>query len=163
MLKDKFQKGFTTLELMIVMLISSMLIGVITLNLINLQNRTNRTSNIDTLVSDLKNQQVKAMTAATEGRATSDSYGIYFLSDRYVLFHGNSFNPNESSNFEVILPEDLEIQSTTLPNNAIVFNKLSGEVLGFSGTTSTVVIRSLNLNEQKTININRYGVITGIN
>ena len=155
------KKGFTLIELMIVMAIVSILIGIVTINLLQLRNTTSVTSNIDALVSDLRSQQIKAMIGATEGRTSTDSYGIYFLSDQYVLFHGTIYNPADTSNFVVNLPEDLEIQATTLPNNTIVFSQLSGEIAGFSGTSASITVQLINSGVQRVITLNRYGVITG--
>jgi prepilin-type N-terminal cleavage/methylation domain-containing protein len=162
-LKLKTQKGFTFIEIIIVLGITSILFGVMTFNLLRFKNSSSSQSNIDTLVSDLKNQQLKAMLGNTEGRAANDSYGIYFLSDKYILFHGTSYNPNDSANFPVNLPTDVQIQSTTLPNNTVVFTKISGEIPSFAQGSNTVTVKAVNINVQKVITFNRYGVITGVN
>lgn len=165
--KDWFSKkngaGFTLIELLVVTSISAILFGLVTFNLVRLQNNTSQQSSLDTLISDLKSQQIKAMNGITEGRSTNDNYGIYFLADRYVLFHGTSYSSTDSTNFEVALPAGIEIQSTTLPNNTVIFTKLSGEVMGFISGNNTINVRETNINKQSTISINRYGVITSVN
>ena len=162
-LKDiKFQRGFTLIELLVVLSISLTLIGVATFNMFRLGDNVSSTINLDVITSDLKSQQLKAMIGATEGRSSADSYGIYFQPTQYVLFHGTTYSESDSSNFIVALPEDLEIQSTTMPDNTVIFSQLSGEISGFSGTDQTVTLSSINTNQQRTITLNRYGVITDI-
>lgn len=157
------QKGFTLPELMIVFGITSMLFGIVTFNFIRFQGSTSKQSNINVLISDMKSQQLKAMLGNTEGRSANDSYGIYFLSDKYILFHGTSYDSLDNANFPVDLPPDINIQSTTFPDNTIVFTKISGEIFGFSEGANTITIRALNINEDSVVSLNRYGVITGTN
>lgn len=156
-------KGFTLIELLVVITIASILMGVVGFNFIRLQNTTSRRTIVNTLVSDLKLQQVKAMSGSTEGRTESDNYGAYFLADQYVLFHGDSYDENDTSNFPIELPENIEIASTTLPGNTIIFTKLSGEFMNFTNGSNTITVREINNNTEQTLTINRYGVITAVN
>lgn len=160
--KIRSQKGFTLVEIMIVMLISSMLFGVVAYNMVRVQNTTSIQSNVDTLVSDLNSQKSKAMLGATEGRTTTDSYGVYFLPDQYILFHGNSYNSSDTTNFSVELPSNLEVENTTFPNNIIVFSALSGEISGFSPIGNTITLKVGSTSDETTVTINRYGVVTSI-
>lgn len=159
----KSQKGFTYVELMVVTGITAILFGLITINLLKFQNSTSTQSNLDTLISDLKSQQLKAMLGSTEGRTSNDSYGIYFMADRYILFHGTTYNSGDTSNFTVQLPTDVRIQSTTLPNNSAVFTKLSGDLQGYVSGSNTITVRSVTNNKNIVITLNRYGVISGVN
>ncbi len=161
--KAKYDAGFTLIELLVVITISSILFALIAFNLAGIQDRTAHRAGVNTIISDLKLQQIKAMTGSTEGRSASDNYGIYFMTDRYVLFHGNSYSASEPTNFTIELPENIRIQSTAFPGNSVLFSKVSGEVAGFTSGNNTIVIRETNLNSDKTITINRYGVITSVN
>ncbi len=158
---NKSQKGFTLIELMLVSALGAILVGLVVFNLLRFQNSSSAQVNTDTLVSDLKSQQIKAMLGNTEGRNANDSYGIYFLSDRYVLFHGNTYVSTDSSNFAVKLPSNLVVQSTTFPSNTIVFTKLSGEIPGFVNGSNTVTLRAVNINKTMVLTLNRYGVVIG--
>lgn len=157
------QKGFTLIELMVVIGIMSILFGLILFNMFRFQSTNSQQTNVDTLTSDMKAQQFKAMYGATQGGADSSDYGIYFYSDRYVLFKGSVFDPDNASNFTVELPDDLEIQNTTFTNNTIVFEKLSGDLLGYSPGADSLTVKALTINRDIVITLNRYGVITGIN
>jgi type II secretory pathway pseudopilin PulG len=157
------QKGFTLVELMVIFGVGMILFGLVGFNMVRFQNTSSQQTSIDMLISDIKSQQFMAMSGATEGRATSDNYGIYFLQDEYVLFHGNVYNPTEPTNFTVELPSDVEIQSTTLPSNNVIFTKISGELSGFSVGNNTITVREKNINKQIVITLNKYGVITSVN
>src|SRR3990172_5817415 len=155
----KGQGGFSLIEVLIVIGISLVLFGAITFNLFRVQSKSTIRANSDTIASDLRSQQTKAMTGATEGRSSPDSYGVYFLQDRYVLFHGTSYDPNDSSNFVINLPSNTQITNTTFPNNTAIFSALSGEVLGAPQSGYSVTIKTVNVNDQTTITVNRLGVI----
>jgi prepilin-type N-terminal cleavage/methylation domain-containing protein len=80
-------KGFTIVELLVVMGIFAILASLSTLNLSHAQHGSYVNATVDTLVSDLKRQQHKAMIGDTEGRGTASNYGIHFDPSSYVLFH----------------------------------------------------------------------------
>jgi len=71
------QKGFTFPELVIVMGVVAMLFGLVTFNLLKTQNKADVSSGVQTLVSDMKTQQGKAMMGVANQNNPS-SYGIYF-------------------------------------------------------------------------------------
>lgn len=146
----KNQRGFTLPELVIVIGIITILFGFISINLIHLQRQSYLTTTVDTLVSDLYSQQNKAMVGDTEGRATTDNYGVHFDTNKYSLFHGSSFS---SSDFDVKLDPSLTFTSVT----NIVFQKGSGEV---AGAPISVILKDITNTDQKTIQTNVYGAIT---
>lgn len=151
------------IEMLIVIFITTTLFGIVAFNLLRAQGSSSEQSNLDNLASDIRAQQAKAMTGSTEGRANSSNYGVYFLSDRYILFNGNAYNAAEPTNYTIELPDDIEIVSTTLPSNTLLFSVLSGEIVGYADISNSVIFRSLSTNEQTVITLNRYGVITGVN
>lgn len=157
------QKGFVFSEVIIIIGIIGILFGLVTINLFKLQTSSSLNTTVTALVSDLKSQQLKAMVGETEGRQAADNYGIYFDFNRYVLFHGLSYTEGEPTNFKVSLDRNLQFTNITFPSSSIVFLKGSGEVLGFAAEKNTITLKSLGDNKQKTITINKYGVITGIN
>jgi hypothetical protein len=134
--------------------IFAVLASLSTLNLSKAQHGSSLNSTVDILVSDLKRQQYKAMAGDTEGRGTPSAYGIYFDNNRYILFH-DTYNPSDSANFEVKLDGTLSLT----PNSEIVFAKGSGEI---SGPTSITIADTVT-SSQKTLTINKYGVVTAVN
>lgn len=157
------QKGFTLIELIIVMGIIMLLFGFVMVNLLQEQHIVSVNSSVDILIADISSQQTKAMLGKSDGITSGNSYGIYFESDRYTLFKGNSFSASDSTNFTVMLDENTVFNSVTFPNNIVVFSALLGEVNGFIDGNNTIVLTNSQGTEIKTITINRYGVVKGIN
>lgn len=157
------QKGFTLIELIIVMGIIMLLFGFIMVNLLQEQHIVSVNSSVDILISDISSQKTKAMLGKSDGVTSGNSYGIYFESDRYTLFKGNSFSASDPANFTVLLDKNIVFNSVTFPNNIVVFSVLSGEVNGFLDGNNTISIANSQATEIKTITINRYGVIKSIN
>ncbi|MBA3723842.1 MAG: type II secretion system protein [Candidatus Levybacteria bacterium] len=155
------QKGFTLIELIIVMGIFATLTGLSTISLMNVQHKSSLTATVNTLTADLRSQQLKAMVGDTEGRAAVDTYGINLATNTYTLFHG-TFSSMESTNFAVNVPSTIQV-TTTLPNSQIIFLKGSGEVSGFVNGSNTITLRDTVNGSQSTITVNRLGVITGVN
>lgn len=155
--------GFTLIESIFVISIIALLTGLVTINLFNIQDKTSLATTIDTLVSDIKQQQIKAMIGDTEGRASSDNYGIYFQQNDYILFHGSSFSPGDPSNITINLSQDkMQFVNIYFPSATLLFFKVSGEFFGFADDLNTISIRHNLSGEQKTIKINRYGAVTDI-
>ena len=159
----KKQRGFTLVELIIVMGIILMLSGFATINLVKQQNTTSVNSSVDVLVSDIKSQQTKAMAGVKGDLSNNISFGIYFQSDRYVLFRGTTFSSTDSANFTVFFDENIAFSDIKFPNNTIVFQVRSGEVSGFAPGGNTLTIQNVSGLEKKTVTVNRYGVVININ
>lgn len=151
-------KGFTFIETIIVISILFLLLALIAPNFLNLQSRTSASTTVDLIITDVKNQQIKSMTGDTEGRATPDTYGVYFDTDSYTLFHGASFSQNDPDSFTVDIEDTHEI-STTFPNQVIIFSAGSGEVLNFDSNNNSIVVREKSTGGSKTIRFNKYGTV----
>ena len=94
-------------ELSIVLSLIAVLFGFVTINLNRSQQNASITAIEQTLLSDLKQQQLKAMIGDTEGRASSDQYGVHFDSNQYVLFHG-VYSVGDSTNFVISLAQNFQ-------------------------------------------------------
>lgn len=158
--------GFTVMELVIVMSVIALLAGFTTINLIRPQTTSTSSSALNTLVSDLKEQQIKAMAGDSEdqtGATGAQPHGIFLENNQYTLFRGASFNPAEPNNFTVNIETGLTLSNTFPPlgpTGEIVFAKRSGEVTGYSAGADTITLTNTQTGEQKTITINRYGTVT---
>ena len=115
------------------------------------------------LVADMKQQQLKAMSGDTEGRATADKYGVHFTSNSYVLFHGSSYSAGDAANYSINLDQNLTFIKINVPSSNIIFSQVSGDVSGFNASQNSVTIKNTGTNQQKVIQFNRYGVITSVN
>lgn len=156
------QRGVTLTELIIAVSIIALLAGLVTVNLFNIYGKTALAAVTDSLLVDLKSQQLKAMIGDTDGQGSSDSYGIYFETNRYVLFKGLSYSAADPLNFPVNLDANLNFINIVLPSAAVVFVPLSGEWAQFAPGADSVTIKETSTGEEKTIKINQYGVAANI-
>ncbi|KKQ95034.1 MAG: hypothetical protein UT20_C0032G0008 [Candidatus Levybacteria bacterium GW2011_GWA1_39_11] len=156
------QKGFTFPELVIVMGVVAMLFGLVTFNLLKTQNKADVSSGVQTLVSDMKTQQGKAMMGVANQNNPS-SYGIYFENNKYTLFRGTTYVAGDPSNFVVILSENMEFSSIAFPNTTLAYLAGSGEVRDFTSGSDSLTLRNKSSGDQKTVTVNKYGVITAVN
>lgn len=155
-------KGLTIVELLVVIGILSVLLSIGIVSILNIRVITSNNTSTAVIASDLKTQQIKAMTGDTEGRGVPDNYGIKILSNQYVLFHGNTYSPSDTSNFPVPVDTGYTL-STTFPNDTILFASQSGEISGFVQNNNTIKITNTVSSQSKTIQLNKYGTITNIN
>ncbi|MCL4338328.1 hypothetical protein M1271_01415 [Patescibacteria group bacterium] len=157
------KKGMSIVELVVVMAFFLILSGTITVNLLGLQQRTTLSSSLTTLINDIKSQQLKAQTGDAQGGTSDGNFGIYFESTKYTLFNGSVYNQSDPSNLVINLGENITFPNISFPLGSLVFIKGSGEISGFTPGSDTIVIRNTASNEQNTIMLNRYGVITSVN
>jgi len=156
--KFSTQKGYTAIEVALVTGLVLILVGLSTTNLLKFQHTTQVSSTINSFLADYKEQQIKAMVGDTQGSGATSNYGVHFETSSYTLFR----NTYGTTNFTINLPADMQF-STTLPGSQIIFSKGSGSVSGFVSGQNTITIRNTADNSQKTITINQFGVVTGVN
>lgn len=153
------QKGLTLIELMLVIGILAMLFGIGIVSLSSIQIVATSSSATTVLISDLKTQQIKAMTGDTEGRGVPDNYGIKVLSDQYIMFHGIEYNPADTANFSIPIPESYSLAST-FQNETVLFASDSGEIVSFVDGSNSITITNIPSGSTETIILNKYGTVT---
>lgn len=156
-------KGFTNTELIVVMGLFAILVAVASVSLLSAQRSALVFSGLDPFLADVKQQQIKAMVGDSEGGSSASSYGIYFASDRYVLFQGTVYDSMDPDNFEVLLPENVVFSSIAFPSSQVVFSQLSGEIAGYVDGSNFVTLSSTQGPDSTTITFNAYGVFEQIN
>ncbi len=156
------QKGLTLVELIVVIGILSLLIAIAFVSVANIRVLTTNTNTISVIASDLKAQQIKAMTGDTEGRGVKDNYGIKILPNEYIFFHGNGYNPMETTNYSFSIGSGYTL-STTLPDQTILFASGSGEVVNFVPNQDTITITNSQTNQTRSLKLNAYGTAIEIN
>lgn len=154
------QSGFTLVELGVVLGILATLIALATTNLLGLQRRTQIQTTVSTLVADLYAQRQRAMSGDTQGRSTTDAYGVYLQTTSYTLFHGTSYSATASDNVVVPYENPVQMSSTTFPSSTILFSKGSGEITGYSPSNNSIILTNTSSNQQITLSFNTYGTIT---
>lgn len=153
--------SFTIVELIVIMGVVATLLSFVVVNLFKVQHRS-KINATTTLISDIKQQQTKAMVGDGEGETSSAAYGIYFESTSYTLFRGSTFDPTNSSNFTIELEQPVRFISLTFPNSTLVFSKGSGAVVGFVDGANSLILKDVESSEEVQITVNRLGVISDI-
>lgn len=151
------EAGYTLTEVLIMIGIFAILSSFAVTNLLRPQSKVSIDSTVNTLIADLRNQQLKAMVGDAESTGTASAYGIYVETTKYTVFKGSTYVSSDSSNFIVNMEPTISL-STTLPSSQIVFSRVNGEVSGFTSGSNTITIINSTTNTQKTITLNRYGV-----
>lgn len=152
-------KGFTLVELLVVMGIFAILASFATINLIQPQTQATLNTTVPQITTDIKTQQIYAMSGESNGLSSPQLHGIYFGTTSYTLFAGNSYDSENPSNLEVELEQGLVIENVTFLDNQVVFRRGSGEIRNFDSANNTFDIRNTVSNEVINFEINRYGAI----
>lgn len=120
----RLRPAFSTLEIIVTVFIFALVFGFSLLY-----------TQLGVLRADLKTQAAilethlrEAQSNATSGREHAP-VGVHFEADRYVLFNAAPYNAAESSNFEVVLPEILSLQSVVLQGGGseVIFDVPMGD------------------------------------
>jgi prepilin-type N-terminal cleavage/methylation domain-containing protein len=151
------QSGFTLVELLVVMSIILVLFGLSTVALGQPQATTNSLDSVNTLINDLKTQQLTAMAGAEGSNTTQQPAGIFVQSNQYTLFTGSSYSAGNSYNYIFSAPTGVTF-STTFPSTTVLFNKGDGAVSGFTAGNNTITITTSS--GSKVITITKFGAIT---
>lgn len=154
--------GFTLTELIITLGILTILTGLTSVNLLGFYAKNTLNTSTPVLISDLRQQQLKAMIGDTEGSTSHAAYGVYFQPDRYTLFQGSAYSVSGTANFDIVLNSDLQFSNIILPSSQIVFASGSGEVANYNPSFDYVTLKNVTTDETKTIRINQYGTIIDI-
>ncbi len=155
-------KGFTLIELLITMGLAAILFGMTTFNFFNLQYKTDLNASVLLLVSDLKQQQVNAMSGETQGVGQKQNFGIKLESIGYYLFQGDAFVNGAALNIPINLKDSVKISSTTFPNQSILFQKGTGEIVNFTEGQNTISLINEATNEIKIITLNKFGTVISV-
>jgi prepilin-type N-terminal cleavage/methylation domain-containing protein len=147
--------GFSLIEMVVAMGLLLLLLGFITLNLVSNQRRTSLEVTVEALISDLRAQQIKAMTGATGGSGTGQNFGIYFASSSYTLFRGNSYSASDTHNLVIALDPNYVFANA---GQTVSFTRRSGMVIGYQASQNTIVLQDATNNDTRTITFNQYGV-----
>ncbi|MCX6704385.1 MAG: type II secretion system protein [Candidatus Woesebacteria bacterium] len=143
-------KGYTLIELLVSMGILAILFAITTINISPLPSNTLQTTNLDTLLSDIRSQQTQAMT-------NDASYGVHFEPGSYTLFTGESYTQGLSANTVISLDSGIVFSNVTFPNSVIVFSPGTGDIVGYTAGADSFVIKSSVTNKSTTVRINKHG------
>ena len=137
---SKFQSGFTVIEILIAI---GLLVIIISLGLflsLDIYRTDSMSAERDRVLGILHNARTRSINNVNESR-----HGVYFDSDKFVLFQGSSYNPSDPQN------KDFEYATSIIYTNPfeITFEQLTGNasntgsiVLSGQGRTATISFNS---------------------
>ena len=138
------QKGFTTIELILVFVLVLIITSFTAPSLINLRQQTSLSTSINTLVNDLRQEQYASM-----------AEGV----DKTVRFGTNYYQMGE---YIINLDSNLEFGAVSFPDQEIIFASYSGEIKNFISGQNTIVMQNLSTNKAKIATFNRLGTLINI-
>jgi len=152
--------GITLIELLLVVTVIGVLMAVSSQVVqFNLSHMT-----LDTLtqqvISDVKYQQLAAISGKTPQGGEHLDYSIRFEEHRYILYPGLVYAENNPENTIVPIENGYIFSDSTFPASELSFFRLSGDVRNFSSGQNTVKIVFTQTNEARLITVNKRGVIT---
>ena len=149
--------GFTVVELVAVMGIVAIIFSISLIGVSVFNPKDDLDGFYEIFLTNLKQQQIYALTGQTSGQIDNGNYGVYIDGDGYVLFRGTNYNEEDVDNFEVRL-DDL-VLSTTFPQSTIVFEKDGGAIDNYSDGSNTVSLEHLHDNKSIVVSLGKYGTI----
>ncbi len=148
------RKGFSYIELIVVIGIVSLLSAFSVFSLVGLQTKTSVNVIMSQVLADIRSQQTRAMAAADNGTTGA---GIYFENNKYTLFSGSTFVTGQAGNFVVNLQTPWQL-SAAIPNRTLIFTPGSGEIQSYQSNAKSITLTHTDSGESATINLNKYGV-----
>mgnify|MGYP001584073110 CR=1 FL=1 len=152
MAKQSTEKGFTVMELMLVITLVSISIGLAISYYSGSQIRADINSQTANIVHYLR----LAQSSAVAGLGNSD-YGLHFEDSSYTTFKGSSYNPVSETNFQIQIPPTMTINNILLNGGGgdVIFTRPNGE----TNTFGTLTLSSAEINKSFTITITPTGTI----
>lgn len=152
--------GFTQLELLLAVGLLAILLslgGVFFGGFVHQDQIYTETDRIQNLIQEAR---ARAVAGYTLGGMEALNFGVYFASDRYVLFPGAVFLEDEPFNQVFVLPDGWGFTDISLPDNSVVFAKKTGEVAGFDPLADFVLLSDTRTGQSRRISVNLLGTVT---
>lgn len=149
-------KGFTFIELVIVMGIMVILMMIASVNFYPIKQKTSLSTAVKSLITDIKEQQLKSMSGET-------TQGVFFEADKkkYIVFKGLTYELSNTTNFSIPLGDQIVISEIDFSGSQLIFAPGSGEISNFLPGNKIVLLNTVS-GEQKTIIFNKYGTIINV-
>lgn len=157
MAQQHSEAGFTLIEVVLTVALVGGLCAISFVSLGKPQTTASLSGAVDTLVADLKSQQLLAMTGNQGGASSAQPQGIFIQSNQYTLFAGTAYDSQDEHNFTLTPGQGLSF-STTFEDSAVSFVKGSGEVEGFVDGDNTITVQKNG--DSRTVTLNRFGMVT---
>lgn len=125
-------KGFTFVEILVVIAIAAVLFAIIASGFSGLRRGSDLSLAVDDSISFL--QEARTKTLSSESASV---YGVHFETSQFVSFAGDTYNPSSGTNKVRILPVSIEISVVSLQGGGsdVVFRRLTGETSSYGTVT----------------------------
>lgn len=125
-MKNIYKKGISAIEIFVVVAIVALLAAVVIPQFAKIRERQVLKSAVEDILSSISKAQSRTLASAE-----SSSYGVYFESNKVVIFKGTIFSSSDANNETVDLTSPANISNVTLAevgasSGKIYFNRLSG-------------------------------------
>lgn len=144
------ERGVSLVELLVAIGIISILFTIGWLAL----PRRRTESELDLWATEIKVALYQAQSQTVNGIPS----GVYFETNRFVLFKGSYFIESDPKNQENQLPANLNIASINLPSSTTAFEAVTGYVKNFVDPAN-VTLQDQNTGRMRIISINRVGMV----
>lgn len=151
------QAGFTLVEMLVVVVIIVVLFALSTIGLGQPQVTVNLATTVDSLLSDIKGQQLQSMVGHTGSNTLEQPHGIYVQANQYTLYAAGTFNVGDAANYVVPAPTGVNF-SSTFPSGKLLFSLGTGDVSGWTNGSNTITVTYNG--SSKVITVNRFGATT---
>ncbi len=152
--KELYSRGFTLIEIIVVICIVAVMGSVVMYNLSAKRNDQTVNSAEDEVVALLN--EARSSTLSAEQNL---QYGVHFQTNQAILFQGATYVSGATGTREISIDPSINITSISLATGGsdIVFDKMTGS----TGEYGSLVVKNISSSEQKTITITKAGLITG--
>lgn len=154
-MKNNHSRGFTALELLMVIAILGILATIILMPFNAFRNSK---------VLDTASEETLALISEARGNTLSGKggyqYGVHFEASKIVLYRGATYSAGDANNKAVVLDNALEVSSIALAGGGV--DVLLDRLTGKTSQNGTVIIRVKNdTSKLRTITIEKTGVVSG--
>lgn len=146
------KKGFTTMEILVVLAVLSFIVAITFSSLSDFRNKSALKSSTQTALSVLQNARQKTLSSENLSQ-----YGVHIDNSDLTLFTGSSYSQGLSSNIVYSIDSNIEVTySLNGGGSDIVFDRLTGQTSNYGTITFSL---SSDNTKYKTITINNMGSV----
>jgi prepilin-type N-terminal cleavage/methylation domain-containing protein len=151
--------GFTLIELMIVLGIIVMLLSLVTFSFRRTWFSGNMEATVDEINQALYKAQVESISGVSEDGTSASNFGVRFEQGMLIVFPGSVYVSGADGNEEISWNEGLRLTTINLPDQSVVFSRVSGEVENYTVGQNSLVLTNSQTGESETLVINRMGTM----
>ena len=152
--------GFTLVEVLVVICIFVLLLGLPMAFFWGIGRGDALEAQAREVVAVLHEAQTNTISGRSQDGQQPTNFGIYFGTTYYDVFSGSSYSANDPKNQRNDLPSGITFSQIQLPNNEVIFAKVTGQVSNFDVNQKSLTLLENNTGKAKHITIVKVGSIT---